>query len=118
MEENRLRLEEARRPLIPQFSVRWLLGVTAAVAVFFSIVALGARGQAWAAAVAMAVLSLVVAMLVYAVGFGVVWLFSVVTLAFEGRKGGSGESPFAQLPSEGDSPTNDKDVAATPIVLD
>lgn len=80
--------------LIPQFSIRWLLGVTALCAVAFSIVALAVRGQQWAIGVSAALLALVVLALVHAGLFCLVWVFAGLI----GRSGKQGEpvsSPFA-----------------------
>lgn len=120
MPENHLQPETPSQPLIPQFSIRWLLGVMTGAAGVFSIVALGIQGEAWAAAVSIAFLSLVVLGLVYAAAFGLVWVFSIVTSPYGGRfrQGGSGESPFAPPPAQTGAPANKKDVPATPIVLD
>lgn len=84
--------------LIPQFSLRWLLGVTAICSVVFSIVALAIRGQGWAIGVSVAVCSLVVVMAVYGALFGIVWLVSLVQGTMP-KRGGSpfragGYSPF------------------------
>jgi predicted outer membrane lipoprotein len=113
--------------LIPQFSIRWLLGVTTACAVVFSIVALGVRGSAWATAVSVGIGSMVILGLVYALAFGVVWAFSVATVPLSRarvRSGGSpfrspsGGSPFAlQSGAEGESETR-QEVPAAPILVD
>ena len=113
--------------LIPQFSVRWLLGVTTACAVVFSIVALAVRGSAWAAAVSVGIGSLVILVLVHGLLFAVVWAFSVATSPL-GRKGvrsggspfrsQSGGSPFGpQAVGGGQSETREA-VPAAPILVD
>ena len=88
--------------LIPQFSLRLLLGVTAACSVVFSIVALAIRGQGWAIGVSVAVCSLVLIMAVYAALFGLVWMVSLLQAQLP-KRGGSpfratGGSPF-RLPA-------------------
>lgn len=60
--------------LIPQFTIRWLLVVTAVCAALFSVVGLGFRGRVWAAAFGVGLGSLAVLMLVYAGVFALVWL--------------------------------------------
>ena len=80
--------------LIPQFSIRWLFAVTTIVAVAFSIVGLAVRGSSWAAAVSFGMASLVILVLTYAVMFGAVWLFSVVSGRFLVRRSRAGHSPF------------------------
>ena len=92
MKPDRLEAGEPKRMLIPQYSLRWLLGAITAAACLFSVVAVGVRGQAWALAVSIAFGAIVVSGLVYAAAFGVVWLFSVV--AAGNRSPTSSESPF------------------------
>lgn len=94
--------EETRRMLIPQYSLRWLFGLITAAAGVLSIVAVGVRGQAWALAVSIGLLSIVVSALVYAAAFGLVWLFSVVTAGFARRTAETSPfgSPPAALPPE------------------
>ncbi len=89
--------------LVPQFSIRWLLGVTAVAAVIFSIVALGVRGHHWAAAVSVGLLALAMSIGLYGLLFFVVWVFSV---AAAGRVASPGDSPFARgrRPAETPSP--------------
>ena len=103
--------------LIPQFSIRWLLGVTAVVAVVFSIVGMATRGSHWAAGVSIAVGSLVVLMLVHVLSFGLVWVFSVLTVLL-GRKAGTARSPFRRVPPAGAAPARDKDAPAAPQVFE
>jgi hypothetical protein len=55
--------------LIPRFTIRWLLALTAVCAVFFLILTFGVRGALWAAAMSIAVGSLIVAFACYAVVF-------------------------------------------------
>jgi hypothetical protein len=103
--------------VIPQFSIRWLLAVTAVCAVVFSVFGLAVRGQLWAVGVSAAVLSLVVAMFVYAALFTGVWVFSAVISPLLGGKGRAGGSPFRQVPFAQVSPS-DPEVPATPILLE
>lgn len=118
MQDRSLPSAEIRRPLIPQYSLRWLLMVTTGVAVIFSVVGLGLRGHKWAAAVSIGLSSLVVVVLVYGLGFAVVWGFSVITSTFRRGKAGAGTSPFRSEPPDGGRQGHDKEAAATPIVLD
>ena len=62
--------------LVPRFTVRTMLVVTALSAVFFLLVGTAFRGQNWAWGVAFGVLSVAVAALVHAACFGMVWLFA------------------------------------------
>ena len=79
--------------LIPRFTIRWLLGLTAVCSVFFLVLASALRGQFWATALSIAIASAVVAFLCYAAFFGVAYalasLFGVV------RMQPRGGSPFA-----------------------
>ncbi len=64
--------------LLPQYSIRLMLGITAALAGVFSILGLAVRGQSWAIGISVGLGGLVVAMLTYVVFFGILWVFSVV----------------------------------------
>lgn len=97
MQQRPLPPEEPRRMLIPQYSLRWLLGAITAAACFLSIVAVGMRGHAWALAVSVGLLAAAISAMVYAAAFGVVWLFSALAPATGGpppEKAPIG-SPFA-----------------------
>jgi hypothetical protein len=94
--------------LIPQFSIRWLLAVTAVAAMIFSIVALGVRGQHWAVSVSIGLLALAILVGLYGLLFFLVWLFSLA-VGRQGRPGGA--SPFATAGAEAE-------IAAAAIVLD
>ncbi|MBN2473307.1 MAG: hypothetical protein JXB62_01765 [Pirellulales bacterium] len=122
---------EPPRPLIPQFSIRWMLTVTAGCAVVFSVFGLAIRGSQWAAGVSLAVVSLAVLMLVQAGMFGVVWMWSVLTEPLQRRRVVSGRSPFlspsagsppgalsAAAPSPAAPSGDDPETPATPIVLE
>ena len=89
---------EPKRTLIPQYSIRWMLSVTALAAVVFSFVALGIRGNSWALAVAVAVAGLVILMAAYALAFGAVWVFSLISSSAGRKKDRSGRSPFRETP--------------------
>ena len=79
--------------LIPRFTIRWLLGLTAICSVFFLVLASAIRGQLWAIALSIAVASAVVAFLCYAAFFGVAYIMaSVFGLVRTQPRGGS---PFA-----------------------
>jgi hypothetical protein len=60
----------------PRFTVRTILAVTTALAVFFLLVGAGYRGQAWATGAAIGAVSLCVAAVVQAACFVVVWCFA------------------------------------------
>lgn len=79
--------------LIPRFSVRFLLFLTAICAVFFFIVTLAVQGSHWATAVSVAIAGLVLTMLVQAGTFGLAW--SITSLFGLFRVEESASSPFA-----------------------
>ncbi len=87
--------------LIPQYTIRWLLGVMTVCAGLFSIVALGVRGVVWAAAVSIGLASLVVLMLLYALLFAVTWGIAAAVPRLAAPR--AGRSPFRpQSPRGGD----------------
>jgi hypothetical protein len=100
--------------LIPQFTIRWLMAVTAVCAVIFSIVAMGIRGHTWAACLSVAMAAAVILSLTYAGLFGLVWLFSLVAGVF-GRRERSPFKPEAAMPS---SSRPAQDGPAAPILLE
>ena len=67
---------EVRRTLIPQFSLRLILGIVAALAVVAFVISTAGRGWAWAAGVSIGLLAIVIAFVVYALLFGVAWLLA------------------------------------------
>jgi hypothetical protein len=71
--------------LIPQFTIRWMLAITAVVAGLFSIVGLAARDHLWAVGVSLGLASVAVALGVYAAFFGILWLFSLLATPFARR---------------------------------
>jgi hypothetical protein len=71
--------------LLPQFSIRLMLGVTALAAGLFSIVGLAVRGHGWAVGVSMGLASLVIMLGTGAGLFGLLWVFSLVSP----RRGGA-----------------------------
>ena len=71
--------------LIPQYTIRRLLGLTACFAVICSIVALGARGSTWAACVSVGMLAAAMLLTAYAALFAVVWIFALLGAVFVRR---------------------------------
>ncbi len=116
------------RTLIPQFSIRWLLALTAACALVFSIFALAVqeylatfKDGCWASGITIAIISLAGVLILHAMAFGVVWAFAEVTSVGRRRKSKVGQSPFrpyrgpaGRLPDKPDEP----DEPATPIILE
>jgi hypothetical protein len=64
--------------LIPRFTVRQLLVITALCALAALVVSLALRGEAWAIALTLALASIVLAALAAAVMFFAAWLISFV----------------------------------------
>ena len=62
--------------LIPQFTLRWLLAITAVCGAFFLLVRYAVQGSVWAAAASIAIVSLVVVLAVHVGLFVCVWLLS------------------------------------------
>jgi hypothetical protein len=79
--------------LIPRFTIRWLLGLTAVCSVFFLVLASALRGQLWAMALSIAITSAVVAFLCYAALFGVAYALAALFGAVRSQPRGG--SPFA-----------------------
>ena len=75
--------------LIPQFSLRWLFGLTAVMAVVFLIFSWARQGSVWAMGISAIILTLAVFMLVCAAQFAVVWLFSLVGDLWSARRSSS-----------------------------
>jgi hypothetical protein len=64
--------------LIPRFSLRQLLAITTASAIFCYLLAMAARGHQWAIATSLAISSVLCALLVYVAVFAVAWLLTMV----------------------------------------
>ena len=79
--------------LIPRFSVRWLMLLTAVCAVFFLVMRYAALGRFWAIGLAATVLTLALAMLVYGLLF--VLAFVLAGLLRLVRPTSPSVSPFA-----------------------
>lgn len=103
--------DRPRQILIPQFSIRWLLALTAVCALVFSVFGLAVQGSYWAAGVSIGIASLAVLLLVHGLMFALVWGFSMITAQFRGKR--AGQSPFSSTDTR-----SDKDVPATPILLE
>ena len=102
--------------LIPQYTIRRLLGLTACFAMICSIVALGVRGNAWAACVSVGMLAGAMLVAAYAWPFGVVWVLLRSAPFFVRRP--ELRSPFRQEGAGPVGPLPDKMVPATPIILE
>ena len=84
--------------LIPQFTIRWLLALTAGCAVAFSLFGLAVQGKPWAIGVSIGIGAVAIAFLAQAGAFAAVWLFSAITDPIRSRRGRAGRSPFAAHP--------------------
>ncbi|MCI0335504.1 MAG: hypothetical protein L0228_20040 [Planctomycetes bacterium] len=68
--------EKPKRTLLPRFSIRTLFWMITASAFAFVVAGMAARGQDWAWGVTIGLASVLIAALVHAAWFGVVWLFA------------------------------------------
>jgi hypothetical protein len=91
-----MEIREERRPLAPQFTLRWLLGVMTVCAFLFAVFGSAARGHAWAIGVSTGIAVLAVMPLIYAMLFGCA---SVAGAIAPRRHGDQGESPFQTTPA-------------------
>jgi hypothetical protein len=79
--------------LVPNFSIRWLLGMTTAAAFFFLVVNFAIAGQTWAYCAATAIVFLMLAFVFYGIMFFFAfWLTQVTRFAQPKPKP---TSPFA-----------------------
>jgi hypothetical protein len=62
--------------MLPRFTLRAILAVTTALAIFFVIVGAGTRGQDWAWGATIGIASVAVSMLIQAALFAMVWCFA------------------------------------------
>ncbi|HEV3341296.1 MAG TPA: hypothetical protein VG125_13090 [Pirellulales bacterium] len=79
--------------LLPQFSLRSILAVTAVCGIVSLVGAAALRGAPWGAAVIISIAALAAILAVHGLMFFVVWLLSLVTPG--GRSVVVGQSPFA-----------------------
>ena len=79
--------------LLPQYSIRWILGVTAVFGLLALIGQLAVNGTPWAAGVSVAMVALAVVVAMHALCFGGVWLVSTMIAAVRGAPA-SQRSPF------------------------
>jgi hypothetical protein len=80
--------------LIPQFSLRSVLYVTAGCAVLSLVAAMAMRGTAWAMALTVAVASLSITFAAYGTMFFAVWVFSLVAPRRRAARELARSSPF------------------------
>jgi hypothetical protein len=85
--------------LIPQYTIRWLLGLMTVWAVVFSIFAMALRGSRPAMAVSAGILMLVTAFLVYVGLFVLAWMISALTY-----ERSPATAPADQEPSQSSEP--------------
>lgn len=92
--------------MLPQFSIRLMLGITALAAGVFSIMGLAVRGHNWAIGVSLGVAGVAVAMVTYAAFFGILWAFSVVASPLLNRELRTGQRTLAGTTSPFADPTH------------
>jgi hypothetical protein len=78
-------MPEVRRPLIPQFSLRWILALTTVMAVVSLIFTQALAGLAWAVGITILLAALVMAFVVYAAAFAGVSLLADLFEALHSR---------------------------------
>lgn len=88
--------------LIPQFSLRWLLALTALCAGVSLILSFAFRGQNWAIGMATALGSILGLAVLYVTAFLGAWLLTQLAAGLYGSRQPVGQSPFAKI--AGDSP--------------
>ena len=81
--------------MLPQYSIRLMLGITALAAVVFSVAGLAVRGHGWAIGITLGVVGCAVALVTYGVFFAILWGFSVVASPVMNRRGWVGERALA-----------------------
>jgi uncharacterized membrane protein len=88
---------------IPQFTIRWLLGLMTVCGVISSIIALAMRGHLWALGISVALGTLVLFMLIAACLFLIVWIFTGFG-ASRNPNLTAGQSPFrvSEIPTARD----------------
>jgi hypothetical protein len=62
-----------RQTLLPRYSLRQILTITTALGFVFLIASYGVRGASWAGGIALGLLSVLVALLIYGALFAFVW---------------------------------------------
>ena len=83
--------------LLPQYTIRWLLILTAVCGGFFLMVTSAIEGQIWAAAITIAAAGLLLTLILHALLFAAVWAISLPMERLRADEKAS--SPFA-----GDAP--------------
>jgi hypothetical protein len=78
--------------LIPRFSIRWLLGLTALAAVFLVIIRFAIASNVWALAVSVAVLTAAMLFVIYSVAFA--FAMTLTRMVHVIRPAPKPESPF------------------------
>jgi hypothetical protein len=115
-------IREVRRPLIPQFSLRWLLGLTTVCAFLFAVLGTAARGHAWAIGISVGMGAVVLMALVYAFFFACIWVASAVVrgprAVDRGPGSEEGESPFRMVGAVGASPAGASSAGNSNVPID
>ena len=71
-----LALRESNSMVLPQFSLRMALGLTALLGFVSLLISRGLQGNAWAMGISVALIALLIAFLAHAAVFGIVYLVS------------------------------------------
>jgi len=94
-------IQEERRPLAPQFTLRWLLGLTTVCAFLFAVFGMAARGRGWAIGISAALGSVALMAMVYALLFACAWVAAMIVRR---PAAAEGDSPFRALPADTEVP--------------
>lgn len=87
--------------VIPRFSIRWLLGLTAVCGAISLVLSYAARGEPWGIGATVGLASFVLLFVLHAVAFCVAWLLSQIFAVTDVRS--ATDNPFAQSPTLGNS---------------
>jgi hypothetical protein len=104
------------RMIIPQFSLRWLLGMTALCGGVSLVLAFANRGEIWALGMSAALAGIFFLFLLYVAAFCVA---SLITQAYRAIFGSppTGESPFAIKPLEASPFAAESSLTASPPAI-
>lgn len=79
--------------LIPRFSLRQLLAIMTGSALFCYVLAMATRGHQWSIAISLALSSVLLVFVAYAVVFAIAWVLTLIGGSF--TKQHAATSPFA-----------------------
>jgi hypothetical protein len=77
--------------LIPQFSIRWMLAATLALALVSSMFALALQGYQWAVGISIGIFALMLTTAVWVVLFGLLWAATLWSPWLRRRRNGASQ---------------------------